>query len=71
LDALKEIFPKLTRWDAVSILILLIMAWTAIQGFKVVSPNFSQLIQLLAFLFAGAYVTLVVEAGLKRLEERR
>ena len=59
---LRALGLKLTRWDAVSVLLFVTLAFVAVEGCKMVaSLQFHQLLILLAFL--GFFV----EVALKRL----
>lgn len=68
LGLFRALGPKLTRWDAVSLILFTILAFVAKEGCKViVSLQFTQLIILLAVLFGLAFLLLFIEIALKRL----
>ncbi len=59
---------KLTRWDAVSFLIFVTLAFVAVEGCKMVaSLQYHQILTLLVVLFALAFLGFFVEVALKRL----
>lgn len=67
LELFRALVPKLTRWDAVSLIIFAILAFVAKEGCKViVSLQFTQLIILIAVLFVLAFLCLFIEIALKR-----
>ena len=75
MDRVIELFrvlaPKLTRWDCISLLIFVVLAWVAVKGFEALSGAFQELLILVAILFVIAVVLCVLEPTLKRLWSKK
>ena len=67
LGMFQQLVPKFTRWDGISMLIFLTLAYVTESGFRVVGNSFRDLLVLVGMLFIIALLLLIIEPALKRL----
>lgn len=68
---LRALRPKLTRWDGVSLVIFVVLAYVGIEGFGELSCDFQELLILVAALFFISLILLFLEPTLKRLWSKK
>ena len=65
-DLFRDLRPKLTRWDGISLSIFAVLAWVGSKGFQALSGSFRQLLILIAALFGLVIILCFLEPALKR-----
>lgn len=70
-EVLRVLRPKLTRWDGISLVIFVVLAYVGVEGFGELSCAFRELLILVAVLFVISIILLVLEPTLKRLWSKK